>query len=349
MASARQLVTGGSGYFGSVMVRELLDRGHDVRVFDLADAPDRPPEAELVAGDIRNPDDVARALDGIEVIHHNVAQVPLAKNAELFWSVNRDGVRVLLEAAQQAGVKKVVYTSSSAVFGRPKSNPVTEATPPSPGEEYGRAKLAGEELCHEFAARGLDVAIVRPRTIMGPGRLGIMQIVFEWIFGGYNVPVLGRGDNRYQFVHADDLADACIRAAEHPSPDGKADLYNIGAERFGTMRETLEALIAHAGTRSRVRSVPKTPAVLGMKVTGRLGLSPLGAYHALMYGEEMYFDVGKARDELGWQARYSNAEMFAHAYDWYVENREQVRDAKGASHHRSPVRQRILNLVKHVL
>lgn len=349
MPSGRQLVTGGSGYFGSVMARELLDRGHDVRVFDLTDAPDRPADVELVTGDIRRAADVARAVEGVEVIHHNVAQVPLAKNADLFWSVNRDGVRVLLEAAQKAGVKKVVYTSSSAVFGKPKSNPVTEATLPAPGEEYGRAKLAGEDICHEFAEQGLDVSIVRPRTIMGPGRLGIMQIVFEWVYGGFNVPVLGRGDNRYQFVHADDLADACIRAADRPAPDGRADVYNIGAEEFGTMRETLEALIAHAGTKSRVRSVPKTPAVLGMNATNRLGLSPLGTYHALMYGEEMYFDVCKAERELSWQARYSNAEMFAHAYDWYIENRDRVRAAKGVSHHRSPVRQRILNLVKHVL
>src|SRR4030095_10518627 len=122
---------------------------------------------------------------------------------------------------------KVIYVSSSAVFGAPKSNPVTEETPPSPGEAYGRAKLEGETLCRYYANRGLDVTIIRPRTIMGHGRLGIFQILFEWIRGGYNIPVLGRGDNRYQFVHADDLADACLLSAERKGPS----VYNCGTDR----------------------------------------------------------------------------------------------------------------------
>ncbi len=338
------LVTGGSGYFGNVMVRRLLADGHAVRIFDLHAASDTPDGAELVTGDIRDPEAVGHAMQGVDVVHHNVAQVPLAKDKELFWTVNRDGVRVMLEEALRADVGKVVYVSSSAVFGCPKHNPVTEATDPQPGEDYGRAKLAGEQLCRDFAAQGLDVAVIRPRTIMGPGRLGIMQIMFEWIYQGSNVPVLGRGDNRYQFVHADDLAEACVLAAANRRP-GEVATFNIGAEKFGTMRQTLEELAQHAGTASSVRSLPKSPAVIAMRATDRLGFSPLGAYHALMYGEEMYFDVSKAKDELGWAAQYSNAEMFAQSYDWYIEHRDEVLASQGGSHHRSPVRQGILKLV----
>src|SRR6185295_5166737 len=194
-------------------------------------------------------------------------------------------------------VRKVVYVSSSAVFGVPKSNPVNEKTEPSPGEAYGRAKLEGEKLCAHYSKEGLDVTIIRPRTIMGHGRLGIFQILFEWIREGYNVPVLGRGDNLYQFVHADDLAEACILAAGRPGPA----VYNCGAERFGSMREVLEQLCAHAGTGSKVRSVPMKPAVAFMRLTSALGMSPLGAYHALVYGRSLYFDISKAKRELGWQ------------------------------------------------
>src|SRR5206468_1516642 len=150
----------------------------------------------------------------------------------------------LLRAALEAKVRKVINVSSSAVFGAPKSNPVTEETPPTPGEAYGRAKLEGENLCRRFAREGLDVTIIRPRTIMGHGRLGIFQILFEWIRQGSNVPVLGGGQNRYQFVHADDLAEACILAAARPGPA----IYNCGTDRFGTMREALEHLCAHART-----------------------------------------------------------------------------------------------------
>jgi nucleoside-diphosphate-sugar epimerase len=216
---------------------------------------------------------------------------------------------------------------------------------PRPQEAYGRAKLAAERLCADYVARGLDVSVIRPRTIMGHGRLGIMQILFEWIRQGRNVPVLGAGDNVYQFVHADDLADACLRAAALPG----AATYHLGAAQFGTMRETLEGLIAHAGTASRVVSLPMGPASWAMTVTSRLRLSPLGAYHALMYGRSMYFDITKAQTELGWTPVYGNVDMFRESYDWYLAHRSEVLATTGASHHRSPVRQGILAVVGTIL
>ncbi len=188
------------------------------------------------------------------------------------------------------------------------------------------------------------MTIVRPRTILGHGRLGIFQILFEWIRQGYNVPVLGRGDNVYQFVHADDLADACILAASRPG----ATLYNCGTDRFGTMRQALEALCSRAGTGSRVKSVPMGLAVASMKITSALGLSPLGPYHSLMYGKSLYFDIGKATSELGWRPRYSNDEMLFDSFRWYVQHRETIERTHGASHHRSPVKQGVLRLARHL-
>jgi nucleoside-diphosphate-sugar epimerase len=343
--SALDLVTGGAGYFGALLVRRLLADGRRVRILDVNRPEGFPAAVEVIQGDIRDAAAVARACAGVATVYHNVAQVPLAKDRELFWTVNQGGTRTLLDACRAAGVKKVVHTSSSAVFGAPDRNPVTEETQPRPGEDYGRAKLAAEELCREAVARGLDVSIIRPRTIMGHGRLGIMQILFEWVRQGRNIPVLGRGDNLYQFVHADDLADACVRAAGRPGPE----IFNIGAERFSTMRDTLEDLVRHAGTGSRVVSVPIRPALAMMKLTSRLGLSPLGAYHSLMYGRAMYFDVSKARNLLGYSARFSNEEMFRDSYDWYLAHREEVLARRSGSHHTSAVNQGILRLVSRVL
>mgnify|MGYP001482877191 CR=1 FL=1 len=345
MANSLALITGGSGYFGSLLRDRLLARGTPARIFDLSDADDRPATVEFQRGDIRDHQSVQRAAEGCDVIYHCVAQVPLAKDRELFHSVNVGGTENLLRAAVSAKVRKVIYVSSSAVFGVPKTNPVTEETIPTPGEAYGRAKLEGETLCQKFAAQGLDVTIIRPRTIMGHGRLGIFQILFEWIREGYNVPVFGTGDNIYQFVHADDLAEACILAAGRSG----STIYNCGAAEFGTMRAALEHLCTHAKTKSRVRSVPMKPAVFFMNIASRLGLSPLGAYHALMYGRSLYFDISKARRELNWQPRYSTDQMFAQSYDWYLNNREAVLHSSGASHHRSPVKQGLLAVVKHVL
>jgi nucleoside-diphosphate-sugar epimerase len=251
----------------------------------------------------------------------------------------------MLEAARRANVRKVVSMSSSAIYGVPDRNPVDDQTPCVPGEDYGRAKLAAETVCHEYARQGLDVSIIRPRTIMGHGRLGIMQILFEWVRQGRNIPVLGRGDNVYQFVHADDLASACLLAADRRGPA----TYNVGAERFGTMRQTLEALCAHAGTGSRVVSVPMSPAIGFMRLTSGARISPLGAYHALMYGRSMYFDLQRTKRELGWAAKHSNEEMFCESYDWYLAHREAVLTQHGASHHRSAVKQGILDVVSRAL
>lgn len=341
----RVMVTGGSGYFGSMLVSKLLSAGHQCSVLDIVDADDRPSDVEFFAVDVRDADAVQRAIRRVDVIYHNVAQVPLAKDRHLFESVNVTGTRNLLAAALAAGVKKVVYTSSSAVFGKPRYNPVTEETPALPGESYGRAKYEGEELCRTFAKQGLDVTIMRPRTILGHGRLGIFQILFEWIKEGANVPVLGSGNNRYQFIHADDMANACILAANKPG----FETFNCGTDRFGTMREALENLCRHAGTGSRVKSLPMAPAELAMKITSRLGLSPLGAYHSLMYGHSMYFDIAKAQSLLDWQPRYSNDEMLAESYDWYLSHRDEVLRGRNASHHRSGMRQGVLRLVKQFL
>jgi nucleoside-diphosphate-sugar epimerase len=301
-------------------------------------------DVEFVRGDIRDMAIVTEACRGIEVVHHNVAQVPLAKDRALFESVNVGGARTLFEACRAQRVRKVINVSSSAIFGAPPRNPVDASVLPHPMEAYGRAKLAAEKVAEHFVARGLDITSIRPRTILGHGRLGIFQMLFELVRQGRPIYVLGAGDNRYQFVHADDLASACILAGERQG----AETFNIGAERFGTMRELLEGLVIHAGTGSVVRSVPMSPAVALMKATSWLGLSPLGPYHSLMYGREMFFDIRPARERLGWAPRASNEEAICESYDAYIRDRDAILARHGASHHRSAVRFGVLALLKYL-
>lgn len=338
------LVTGGSGYFGSLLVAELKAQGQQVRVLDLVDADDRPSDVEFVRGDIRLAGDVRRAVDGVDVVYHNVAQVPLARDKDLFDSVNVGGTNTLLTQAEAAGVGKVVYTSSSAVFGIPKSNPVFPDTPPTPVEAYGQAKFEGELLCRAAVSRGLDVSIVRPRTILGLGRLGIFGILFDWIADGAAVPVLGKGDNLYQFVHAHDLATACILAGQRSGPG----IYNIGAEKFGTMREAVEHLCEYAGTGAKVRSVPVGLTSRAMQATAAVRLTPFGPYHWIMYSKELWFDLTAAKEELGWTAKYSTDAAFRDSYDWFLQNRQALSGSE-ASQHRSPAKQGILAIAKKVV
>ncbi|HEV3026302.1 MAG TPA: NAD-dependent epimerase/dehydratase family protein [Planctomycetota bacterium] len=339
------LVCGGSGYFGSRLVSRLLDAGLTVRIFDLLEASDRPSSTTFIRGDVRDEAGLRPAFEGVDVVFNAVAQVPLARDRKLFHSVNVTGTGNVLAAARRSGVRKLIHLSSSAVYGAPEANPVTESTIPAPQEAYGEAKLEGERLCFEQASLGLDVTVIRPRTILGHGRLGIFQILFEWVREGANIPVLGSGNNRYQFVHADDLAEACFLAARRPG----ATSFNCGATEFGTMRETLERLCAHAGTGSRVRGIPSFLARSGMRLFGALGASPLGPYHALMYGRSLYFDVSRARTELSWEPRFSNEAMIIQSYEWYIRNRSDVLKSSGGSLHRSPVKQGALGLLKWIL
>jgi nucleoside-diphosphate-sugar epimerase len=337
------LVTGGSGYFGALVVARLHADGHHVRVLDLNDADDRPAEVEFVRGDVRDRAVVRDAIDGIDVVLNNVAQVPLAKDPALLRTVNVDGTVNLLRASAAAGVSKVVHTSSSAVFGVPKANPVLPTTVPSPMEAYGHAKLAAEWACLAAARDGLDVSIVRPRTILGHGRLGIFGILFDWIADGRDPIVLGDGTNRYQFVHSDDLAEVCLLAAGSADPD----VFNVGTDRFGTMRETLEALCRHAGTDAVVRSLPAGPASIGMALSARLGIAPFAPYHWMMYSKSMWFDLDHLAERLDWSPTWSTDEMFAQSYDWFLANRADTDDA-AASHHRRTAKQGVLGAVKRV-
>lgn len=335
------LVTGGSGYFGSLLVQRLTTAGHQVRVLDLNDTPDRPSAVEFVCGDIRNPGDVHIATEGVDIVFHNVAQVPLAKDKDLLRTVNIDGTRILLDACIEHKVRKVVHTSSSAIFGIPASNPVFPHDSPRPLEAYGLAKLEAENLCHEAIKSGLDISIVRPRTILGHGRLGIFGILFDWIADGADPFVLGKGDNRYQFVHAEDLAEICLLAGTTSDPN----IFNAGTDRFGTMREALEHLCSYANTGSRVRSLPVGPTSLAMRLAAGLHLAPFAPYHWIMYSKSMWFDVEHAHSQLGWAPRWSNDEMFQQSFDWFVSNRQATNDL-GASQHRRSAKQGLLSVVK---
>ena len=213
-------------------------------------------------------------------------------------------------------------------------------------EEYGKAKYLAEKLCNEYAKEKLSISIIRPRTILGHGRLGIFQILFEWIYNGSNIPVMGNGDNVYQFVHADDLADACITSTQKKING----TFNIGAEKFNSMRDTLEHLIKYANSKSKIRPIPKELTKVAMNITSFLGLSPLASYHSLMYGESMYFDISKSKKLLNYNPKFSQKKMFEESYNWYLKNRENIIKLKSkSSTHKSSVKHGILKLLPYLL
>jgi len=336
------LVTGGSGFLGNLIARRLHSRGERVKVLDIWEDPTRPKEIEFIHCDICDRDGVGKAMSGIEVVHHNAALVPLTKSGARFWQVNVQGSQITAEQAAAAGVRAFVHMSSSAIFGVPQQCPITEATPLRPVEIYGRAKLAGEQAVREVCEKaGLRLIVIRPRTILGEGRLGIFQILFEWIREGRNVYVIGRGDGLFQFIHAHDLIDAYMLALDH----GEPGVYNAGTDHFSSVRQALEHLIACAHSASKVKSLPAGLTIQALRLLDALGLSPLAPWHYLTYHKPFYFDTSKLQS-LGWKPRYSNDEMFRESYDWFIANYDRLVAEKAGSAHRRPVREGLLWVLK---
>lgn len=339
------LITGGNGFLGNLITRRLLEKNHKVRVLDIWDSPERPPEAEFVHCDVLDRNGVAKAMQGVGIVHHNAALVPLTKAGGSFFDVNLSGSRIVAEEAVRAGVNAFVHMSSSTVFGKPAC-PVTSATPLQPFETYGRAKLAGEQAVQDICGKNqLPLICIRPRTILGDGRLGIFQILFEWIREGRKIYLIGKGDNLFQFVHAHDLIDFYMLAVEGEA----AGNYNVGAQTFRTLREDMEALINGVDSASRVIGLPAAPAIAALQTLDILRLSPLTSWHYKTYHLPFYFDIAPLL-AMGWQPRYSNAEMFLESYRWFEANydtlRAQRESDRQASAHRRPVREGVLKLLK---
>ena len=269
---ALHLVTGGSGFVGSNIVHMLVAKGEDVRVLDIIDSTDRPSNVDFIQGDIVDSNIVLKAMQGVDYVFHTVALVPLTKAGTKFWNVNVDGTQLVLDIAQQENVKFFIHISTTAIYGGVLDKcPIDEETSPKPIEIYGRAKLEGEYRVLNAMNQGFPCAIIRPRTIIGVKRLGIFQILFEWIIENRKIYIIGKGNNLFQFLHVKDLAEMCIICTEKK----KSGTYNIGAESFSTLRADLEALIQHAKSTTRIIGLPVTLTKNLLRLLDLIHLSPL--------------------------------------------------------------------------
>jgi len=334
-------ISGGAGFLGLHLSRRLLDDGHDVRTLDVVPLDDAELErtVEEVRGDVRNRESVRRLVDGADVVVHAAAALPIQASRDSIRSVNVGGTENVLRAGDDAGVRRVVFISSTAVYGVPEKHPIEEDDPLVGVGWYGESKIDAEGLCRVAA---VETTIVRPKTFIGPERLGVFEILFDWIREGRRIYTLGKGDNRYQLLAVEDLVDAIVRAGDEPK--AARETFNVGATEFGTVRSDLQALIDHAGSSSRLQPIPVKPAELALRVLELLRVSPLAEWHYKTAHKDSFVDVTKAQRLLGWQPRLSNRDALIETYDWYLANRGRVGEA-GVTH-RVPWNQQALGLLK---
>lgn len=343
-AKKTYLVTGGAGFLGINMTRYLLERGHNVVSLDMAPF-DYPEQSRIteVRGDIRDRAAVERAMQGVDIVIHTAAALPLYKPEDIY-STDIEGLRTVLDVAYANSVERVVHISSTAVYGIPDHHPLFETDQLHGVGPYGEAKVVAEQLCQEYRAKGMCVPIIRPKSFVGPERLGVFALFYDWAKDGKNFPVLGSGKNRYQLLDVEDLCAAIYLAATGDCGVVN-DVFNIGAKEFTTLREDYQAVLDYAGHGKRIVGLPAAPMIWTLRVLESMKLSPLYKWVYETVTEDSFVSIEKAERVLGYKPKYSNKDALIRNYQWYIDHLHDFEGKTGVSH-RVPWKQGILSVAK---
>ncbi len=346
MAEAKRvLVTGGAGFLGINLIRHLHAHGYRAVSLDLApfDYADMVPHTEVVQGDVRDQATLERAMRGCDFVVHSAAALALCPEPEI-RSVEVDGTGRVLETAGKLGLQRFVHVSTTAVYGVPDHHPLVETDRLDGVGPYGRAKVDAERLCADARRRGLCVTVIRPKSFVGPERLGIFAVLYDWAYSGKNFPMIGSGQNRYQLLDVEDLCDAIRLCLERPR-EVVNDVFNVGAAEFTTMRADYQAVLDEAGHGKRIIPFPAAPAIWGLRLLDRLKLSPLYPWVYETASKDSFVSIAKAQEKLGYAPKFSNQQALVRNYRWYVENLPKFRHLTGVTH-RAPWKQGALSLIK---
>ncbi|OGO70251.1 MAG: epimerase [Chloroflexi bacterium RBG_19FT_COMBO_56_12] len=338
-------ITGISGFLSINLVRYLLESGYDqIAGIDLVDFnyPERY-KIEFLQGDIRRPEDVRKSMSGADIVIHTAAALPLYPPEDIY-TTEVQGTRVVLQQALEYGVKRLIHISSTAVYGVPDHHPLYEYDPLSGVGPYGNAKIQAEAACQEYRQKGLCLPILRPKSFVGPERLGVFAIMYEWASEGRHFPMIGSGDNRYQLLDVEDLCQV-ILASMTLDQAVVNDTFNIGAAEYTTMRQDYQAVLNEAGFGKRIIPFPAGPVILVLKALEALKLSPLYPWIYETASKDSFVSIEKAQKALGYKPLYSNQDALLRNYRWYLQNKDRLSSGTGVTH-RLPWKQSALRVVK---
>jgi len=316
------IVTGGTGFLGKHLADSLIEKGYSVVSYDFRPPVEKQDGAEFILGDIRNYNSVAKAVEGCDVVFH-LAAIPSIARAKYkaYYDINVLGTENVLRAAREFGATNFVHVSSSTVYGIPKKFPLTEDDTVENVGNYGRSKIDAENLCYRYASKELNISIIRPRVIMGAGRIGIFSILFDAIISNKPVFLIGKGNNIFQFTGIKDMVGAIVLASEHNKPGS----FNIGSKDKTVVRDVMKGLIGYAGSSSKIIPIPAFIVRSALKVASYLRISPLINEQYMIADKDFMLDTSKAEKELGWIPIQTNLGCLVEAFDWYKENRRGIK------------------------
>ncbi len=349
MIMAKWLITGGSGFLGINLIRYLLERGEeivslDIQPFTYGDCADR---IVHVKGDIRDMATVDSCMEGVDIVMHGAAALPLYPKKDIY-TTNIDGTAKVFQSAINHDVGRGIYISSTAVYGLPDHHPIYEGDPLVGVGPYGEAKIEAEKLVGMFRESGATITTIRPKSFVGPERLGVFGIFYQWASEGRSFPMIGRGDNLYQLLDVEDLCEAIYIAATLEDKAKVNTEFNIGAKEFSTMREDYQVVLDRAGFGKKIRSSPANLVILGLEILDFLRLSPLYPWVYKTATKDSFVSVEKAENILGFTPRHSNKDALLRNYEWFLANVEKFQS--GATQdgitHRVPWKQGALGIAK---
>lgn len=317
----RHIIFGGDGFVGRHLAPKLVADGEDVVVADImkSDLPHYA-KARFVRCDVTDPEQVrAVGIRADDMVYNLSAKMlsPIqvrAKRHDFFWPVNVHGTENIIHAMARADAPKLVHFTTDMIYGHTVFQPMTEDHPVAPLGEYGLSKLKTEELAADWRAQGMNISLFRPRLIIGPGRLGILEKLFKLIDMNLPVPMIGSGRNPYQFISVFDCAEAARLAWKAGVPN---EAYNLGSLNPPSVRKLLGDLIKHAGSKSILIPTPGWAVKRTLDLLDWMNMPIMDPEQYLIADEDCLLDVSKGKRELGWVPQYRDEDMLIAAYREY--------------------------------
>lgn len=330
----RHVIFGGDGFVGRHLAPKLLADGHEVVVADVVKSHlPHYGRARYAYCDVTDKASVASlGLKADDMVYNLSAKMlsPIqtrAKRHDFFWPVNVHGTENIVEAMERVGASRLVHFTTDMIYGHTVTYPMTEEHPVAPLGEYGLSKLKTEELAAGWREKGMRITLFRPRLIIGPGRLGILEKLFKLIDANLPVPMIGSGKNPYQFISVFDCAEAARAAFQAGVPN---EAYNLGSLNPPPVRKLLGDLIRHAGSKSILLPTPGWAVKRTLDLLDALNMPLMDPEQYLIADEECVLDVSKGRDQLGWVPQYRDEDMLIAAYSEYREKKAGISTASNA-------------------
>jgi nucleoside-diphosphate-sugar epimerase len=319
------LVTGAAGFTGRALALRLIHDGYKVRGSIRPDGNQDTADliaagVEIVQADMGNPADCTRITKGCGYIFHIAALFRRADAPDKeYYRINRDATQDLLDAAQKAGVEKVVHCSTIGVCGHIDTPPANEETPYNPGDIYQITKMEGEKIALEvFRSGQIRGTVIRPASIYGPGDLRLLKL-FRMIFRGRFL-IIGSGKPTFHTVYIDDLVEGFIRGMESKDADG--DLFIIAGEKYVPLNELFRIIANALGVKAPWMRIPAWPVQLLGTIVEKICIPlkvspPIYRRRVDFFTKSRAFDIAKARKILGYVPKVSLEEGIRRTSEWY--------------------------------